>query len=242
MADTIAAIATAPGTGAIGILRLSGPAAVDIAGRLFRPADGRPLEAHRPHTLVYGALLGPGGEVIDRALATFSRAPRSYTGEDTAEFQCHGSPMVLQLGLEAVFAQGARQAGPGEFTRRAFLNGRLDLAQAEAVADWLEGLGLLNDLEYAKNLVRHYERKGYGTRKIRDELYRRGVPREYWDEALEEREGSEEAIDAFLRARLKGGLPEGKELKRVTDALTRRGFSWPDIAAGLRRYGAEVED
>ena len=138
MADTIAAIATAPGTGAIGILRLSGPAAVDMAGRLFRPADGRPLEAHRPHTLVYGALLGPGGEVIDRALATFSRAPRSYTGEDTAEFQCHGSPMVLQLGLEAVFAQGARQAGPGEFTRRAFLNGRLDLAQAEAVADLIE--------------------------------------------------------------------------------------------------------
>ena len=114
--------------------------------------------------------------------------------------------------------------------------------QAEAVADWLEGLGLLNDLEYAKNLVRHYERKGYGPRKIRDELYRRGVPREYWDEALEEREGSEEAIDAFLRARLKGALPEGKELKRVTDALARRGFSWPDIAAGLRRYGAEVED
>lgn len=114
--------------------------------------------------------------------------------------------------------------------------------QAEAVADWLEGLGLLNDLEYAKNLVRHYARKGYGPRKIRDELYRRGVPREYWDEALEEREGSEEAIDAFLRARLKGTLPEGKELKRVTDALARRGFSWPDIAAGLRRYGAEVED
>ena len=87
---------------------------------------------------MYGDLLGPGGEVIDRALATFSRAPHSYTGEDTAEFQCHGSPMVLQLGLEALFAQGARQAGPGEFTRRAFLNGRLDLAQAEAVADLIE--------------------------------------------------------------------------------------------------------
>ena len=71
-------------------------------------------------------------------LCTFSRGPASYTGEDTAEFQCHGSPMVLSLGLDALFAQGARQAGPGEFTRRAFLNGRLDLAQAEAVGDLLE--------------------------------------------------------------------------------------------------------
>ena len=106
MSDTIAAIATAPGPGAIGILRLSGPAAAEIAAGLFRPADGRPLETHRPHTLVYGDLLDSGGEVIDRALATFSRAPHSYTGEDTAEIQCHGSPMVLQLGLEALFCPG----------------------------------------------------------------------------------------------------------------------------------------
>ena len=114
--------------------------------------------------------------------------------------------------------------------------------QAEAVADWLEELGLLNDLEYAKNLVRHYARKGYGPRRIRDELYRRGVPRDCWDEAMEEREGSEAAIDAFLHTKLKGSAPEGNELKRVTDALARRGFSWSDIAAGLRRYGAELEE
>ena len=138
MTDTIAAVATAPGPGAIGILRLSGPGAAGIAAALFRPADGRPLEAHRPRSLVYGDLLDAEGAVIDRALATFSRAPHSYTGEDTAELQCHGSPMALQLGLEALLARGARQAGPGEFTRRAFLNGRLDLAQAEAVADLIE--------------------------------------------------------------------------------------------------------
>ena len=138
MTDTIAAVATAPGPGAIGILRLSGPGAVPVAAARFRPADGRPLEAHRPHSLVYGDLLDAEGAVIDRALATFSRAPHSYTGEDTAELQCHGAPMVLQLGLEGLLAQGARQAGPGEFTRRAFLNGRLDLAQAEAVADLIE--------------------------------------------------------------------------------------------------------
>ena len=138
MSDTIAAIATAPGPGAIGILRLSGPSAAALAAALFRPADGRPLEAHRPRSLVYGDLLGPGGVIIDKALATFSPAPHSYTGEDTAELQCHGSPLVLQLGLEALLALGARQAGPGEFTRRAFLNGRLDLAQAEAVADLID--------------------------------------------------------------------------------------------------------
>ena len=90
------------------------------------------LREHAPRELVYGDLLDSGGEAIDRVLCTYSLGPASYTGEDTAEFQCHGSPMVLALGLEALFAAGARQARAGEFTRRAFLNGRLDLAQAEA--------------------------------------------------------------------------------------------------------------
>ena len=138
MSQPIAAIATAPAPSAIGILRLSGEGAIAAASAVFRPAGGRPLEEYGDRKLVYGALLGPDGAVIDRALATVSRAPHSYTGEDTAEFQCHGSPAVLQLGLEALFAQGVRQAAPGEFTRRAFLNGRLDLTQAEAVADLLE--------------------------------------------------------------------------------------------------------
>ena len=87
---------------------------------------------------MYGDLLDRDGQPIDRVLCTFSRGPVSYTGEDTAEFQCHGSPMVLSLGLEALFSRGARQARAGEFTRRAFLNGKLDLAQAEAVGDLLE--------------------------------------------------------------------------------------------------------
>ena len=136
--DTIAAISTPPFPAAIGILRLSGPLALEIAQRQFRPLGSKPLLDHRPRELVFGDLLDSGGQPIDRCLCTFSRGPASYTGEDTAEFQCHGSPMVLSLGLEALFSQGARQAGPGEFTRRAFLNGRLDLAQAEAVGDLLE--------------------------------------------------------------------------------------------------------
>ena len=136
--DIIAAIATPVGPGAIGILRLSGPGAAKLAARCFRPLGKKPLEAHPVRTLVYGDLLDREGQAIDRCLCTYSLAPESYTGEDTAEFHCHGSPMVLSLGLEALFAQGARQAGPGEFTRRAFLNGKLDLAQAEAVSDLLE--------------------------------------------------------------------------------------------------------
>ena len=136
--DTIAAISTPPGPGAIGILRLSGPQAVPIAERCFKPLGRKGLRDHAPRELVYGDLLDSGGQAIDRVLCTYSLGPSSYTGEDTAEFQCHGSPMVLALGLEALFAAGARQARAGEFTRRAFLNGRLDLAQAEAVGDLLE--------------------------------------------------------------------------------------------------------
>ena len=136
--DTIAALSTPPGPGAIGILRLSGPDAVHIAERCFEPLGPKALRDHLPRTLVYGSLMDSGGAPIDRALCTYSLGPSSYTGEDTAELQCHGSPMVLSLGLEALFAAGARQAGPGEFTKRAFLNGRLDLAQAEAVGDLLE--------------------------------------------------------------------------------------------------------
>ena len=135
--DTIAAISTPSGPGAIGILRLSGPEAASIAEKCFQPLGPKGLRDHPPRALVYGDLLDSGGQPIDRVLCTYSLGPSSYTGEDTAEFQCHGSPMVLALGLEALFAAGARQARAGEFTRRAFLNGRLDLAQAEAVGDLL---------------------------------------------------------------------------------------------------------
>lgn len=138
MSDLIAAISTAPVPAAIGILRLSGPGAVEAVDRVFRAARGGSMAAAPDRKLVYGTLLDGQGSPIDQVLATVSRGPNSYTGEDTAELQCHGSPMVLTLGLEALCAAGARPAGPGEFTRRAFLNGRLDLPQAEAVGDLLE--------------------------------------------------------------------------------------------------------
>ncbi len=138
MNDTIAAIATGQGRSAIGILRLSGPDARQVLDRVFTPAGKTPLLERPAGTLVYGALRQGDGTLLDRCMATFSLAPHSYTGEDTAELQCHGSPAVLTAGLEALFAAGARQARAGEFTRRAFLNGKLDLTQAEAVIDLID--------------------------------------------------------------------------------------------------------
>lgn len=138
MSDTIAAVATGGQIAAIGILRLSGPASLSIADRLFFPAGQRPMSEQEPKRLVYGKLKDEEGRLLDLCLCTFSRAPDSYTGEDTVEFQCHGSPVMLRAALEACFACGARQAGPGEFTKRAFLNGRLELTAAEAVADLID--------------------------------------------------------------------------------------------------------
>ena len=138
MSELIAAISTPPVPSAIGVLRLSGSGAAACADRVFRARSGRPLTQTPDRQLVYGSLLDRAGNVIDQVLATVSRAPHSYTGEDTAELQCHGAPVVLSMALEALYAAGARPARPGEFTQRAFLNDKLDLTQAEAVADLLE--------------------------------------------------------------------------------------------------------
>lgn len=138
MSDTIAAIATGAQVAAIGIIRLSGPEAISIADKLFTPEVGAAMSARADRSLVYGKLCAADGGVLDLCLCTVSRSPHSYTGEDTAEFQCHGSPVVLRTALEEMFALGARQAGPGEFTKRAFLNGRMELTAAEAVADLID--------------------------------------------------------------------------------------------------------
>ena len=135
MSDTIAAISTGNVLAGIGILRLSGDEAIAVVERVFTPLHGAPMSQRPDRLLVYGELRDSRGARIDICLCTVSRGPQSYTGEDTAELQCHGGPTVLREGLEALFAAGARQAKAGEFTRRAFLNGRMDLVQAEAVID-----------------------------------------------------------------------------------------------------------
>ena len=138
MSDLIAAIATGSTATAIGIVRVSGDGCFAACDRVFRPRNGVPFAQQPSHKMVFGEMLDDSGAAIDQGLAVRFGGGHSYTGEDSAEFHCHGSPVVLRLGLQALFAQGARQAGPGEFTRQAFLNGKLDLTEAEAVIDLID--------------------------------------------------------------------------------------------------------
>lgn len=133
--DTIIAVSTPPGWGGLGILRLSGGGALEIARRMFRPKSGTGA-AIKPRCAVFGEIFdAETGELLDEAFLTYFQAPRSYTREDIVELSCHGSPVVLEEGLRLGVRAGARLAGPGEFTLRAYLNGRLDMLQAEAVND-----------------------------------------------------------------------------------------------------------
>ena len=138
MSETIAAIATGGALSAIGIVRISGDGAIAASDRIFRAKSGVRLADAKNRHLYYGELSGTSGGLIDLCLCTVSRGPDSYTGEDTVEFHCHGSPVVLTEVLRELFSLGVRQALPGEFTKRAFLGGRMDLSQAEAVIDLIE--------------------------------------------------------------------------------------------------------
>ena len=131
---TIAAIATPLGEGGIGIVRLSGNKSLAIVEKIFQPASSKKLK-NNSHCLIYGTIIEPNGQAIDEALVVYMRGPHSYTAEDVVEIQAHSSIAGLQKILSLVLANGARLANPGEFTQRAFLNGRLDLTQAEAVLD-----------------------------------------------------------------------------------------------------------
>jgi tRNA modification GTPase len=133
--ETIAAVATGSGEAGIGVIRISGAEAVMVAHRSFRPRQGVELFRRASHRVVYGWVIDSRGQVVDEALAIVMKGPRSFTGEDVVEFHCHGGQVALRQVLGAALAAGARLAEPGEFTRRAFMNGRIDLAQAEAVVD-----------------------------------------------------------------------------------------------------------
>lgn len=134
--DTICAVATAPG-GAIGIIRVSGEQAIAITDRIFMPigANGKTLAQRKPYTLVFGNIVTAQGDIIDQVLVSIFHAPHSYTGEQSVEISCHASTYILQQVMQLLVANGCRPAEPGEYTQRAFLNGKMDLSQAEAVAD-----------------------------------------------------------------------------------------------------------
>lgn len=163
--DTIAAIATAPGIGAIGIIRLSGPQAVSITNRIFK---GKNLSQQASHTLHFGHIIDPiSKELIDEVVVSLYLNNKSYTGEPTVEISGHGSPYILQRILETALTNGARLAAAGEFTQRAFLNGKLDLAQAEAVADLIAA-----DSKAAQQAALNQLRGGFSNdlKSLRDQL------------------------------------------------------------------------
>ena len=163
--DTIAALATPPGVGAIGVIRVSGKDALTIADKIF-PA--KKISAQPSHTMHVG-LLKHNGVTLDEAVVAVFKSPRSYTGEDVIEISCHGSNYILQQVLQAITSYGARPAKPGEFTQRAFLNGKLDLAQAEAVADLIA-----SNTEASKKTALNSMRGGFSDalKNIREQLLR----------------------------------------------------------------------
>lgn len=132
--NTICALAT-PAGGAIGVIRLSGNDAIDIIDKVFQSPSGKKLADAKANTVHYGEIVDGDGAMVDDVLVSIYRAPHSYTGEDSAEISCHGSRYILQKVLQILIGEGAQQAEPGEYTRRAYMNGKMDLSQAEAVAD-----------------------------------------------------------------------------------------------------------
>lgn len=135
--DTVAAPATPPGQGALAVIRISGPEALAVADSIFKSRSGKLLQHMDGYTLHFGRIIRADGSWIDEVLAAVFRAPRSFTGEDSVELSCHGSPYIVQEIMRLLLDNGARSAQPGEFSRRAFLHGKLDLTQAEAVADMI---------------------------------------------------------------------------------------------------------
>ncbi len=167
--DTIAAISTPPGEGGIGIVRVSGPDVPELAAQLIRLSGSGGLQSHR---FSHGAFIDPAtGEILDEVMVVLMRAPRSYTREDLLEIQCHGGFLLVQRVLETVLRHGARLAQPGEFTKRAFLNGRIDLVQAEAVIDIIRGKS-----EAALSLAQH-QREGLLSGRLEEIRHRLATAR-----------------------------------------------------------------
>lgn len=158
--DTICAVATRPG-GALGIVRVSGPDAIRLTDSIFKPASGHPLASASPYSLCYGQIIDNDGSTIDDVLISVFRAPHSFTGQDSTEISCHGSAYILQKVSQLLIDKGCRQAEPGEYTQRAFLAGKMDLSQAEAVAD------LIASTSAASHRLAMNQMKGGFSRELR---------------------------------------------------------------------------
>lgn len=201
--------------------------------------------------------LEPSRHVQGRFLVWFEgeRDPVKVTENEVAAFSLYRGRTLETDELERLLnagsassarALGARMLGQRPLSRKELIKRMVDKgvpeADAESAADWLADIGALNELDYARSIVRHYDGRGYGEQKLRQELIRRGIAREHWDAAMAERGEAEDSVLRFLRTRLRGRAPDEKELKRTTDALMRRGFRWDEIKTGLARYGMEIEE
>ncbi len=183
-----------------------------------------------------GSILRVGeGEVIDFAL---------YAGKELTDGEAQAlTAAARRTGLkEKALALLTRKPMSRKELERRLTEWEAGEEETASICARMEELGFLNDAAYAVQVVRHYSQKGCGEHKLRDELYRRGVPRELWDEALAQAADPADAIDAFVRKKLAGKTPDRKELKKVSDALMRRGYGWEDISAALNRFGADAED
>ena len=167
-----------------------------------------------------------------------------YSGRELTEEEYEAVKTASELGrckARAMRIVSARACSEMELYEKLLQKGETEQNAAESVA-YMKGLHLLDDRDYARMLVRHYGGKGYGAARIKSELYHRRVPKELWDEALEEMPRQDDAIDRFINSRLRGQEPDRKELKRVTDALLRRGFSYDEIRSAVMRYSSGIED
>ena len=184
--------------------------------------NGDVLRVTEEELLHFG--LRAGMELDEEALETLRSSARSSAARATAA-------NII----------GSRALSKQELTRRLVKKGN-DASDAQAAADWLEDIGAVNDVQYAAALARHYGDRGYGPARVREELRRRGVDRELWDEALEELPEAAEVLDRLIQKKCRGDLSDPREKKRVSDALLRRGFSWSDVKAAIGRYAEIGED
>ena len=179
-------------------------------------------------------------KVTENEVASFSL----YSGRELEEDELAALQKAGRL--SSAKARGARMLGERPLSRKELVRRLTEKGEtpenAEAAADWLADIGALDEAGYARSVVRHYSGRGYGVQRIRQELYRRGIPREFWEDAMEERSDPEERITAFLNQKMRGHENDPKQLKRAADALLRRGFRWEEIRAGLNRYGANIEE
>ena len=172
--------------------------------------------------------------ITEEELLRFGLRSGEELGEETLE-ALRSSAKTSQVKAQAAGMIGRRALSKSELQRRLIRGGAAE-ADAQAAADWLEDIGAVDDPAYAAAVVRDYGRRGYGPARIREELRRRGVPRELWEVALEELPDSEDILDDLIRKRCRGDLSDPREVKRLSDGLLRRGFSWSQVKEALSRY------